>query len=660
MTTGFPLPGVIVDPNGKTIAVAITDSNGNTPTVYSDPFGLSPVAIPQQITARTTYYMPSEGPWKFAGLGTVTLEDAQLATLTRQSVTVNNEKLNVVERGYMVQNSGADQSTGLNAAAVAVSLANGGGGGGLFIPAGIYHLGSTTIAPPSARVCEITGEGGGGTAFPQTGVTTLLWDSDPGAGLFGSYGLDLTNVSQPRVSNLAMRGPGTGATPDGGMPTGMSGIKSTSSSIIERCGITNFAAGIAYPRADHSTIRSCYVGSCGFGVHWLPSLATGSDQHISDSLFQNFCASFAIAATAFLDGSGITDVGLFSPIGILRYDDTLGTAASSFLTNCTFGGACATEAAGTAAIFDELHANSSLGLPIDGCDFCSRFVYQAPINSQHLWSGVFSVNTSAGTSLTINISNNFLLRKGMTVVGSGVPANTTITAISGSWPWNPTAVLTVSNSVSSPTSVTIAQPQLGSIVARTITNNYFHGQLISAVSNFPYLYADLTIGGNTADDGLTALNIAVGAGGGLTGGGATRVGGNIFGNGGTIGISAERMNTGSSATQGDLLMRVTGNGLTQADGTRRPYGVALRNATTSLSVDVQRQANTLLGLYNGPLVRNLTASNIAANALVYVDATNHGGVSGTAPGSGWIYPIGVNGASIINAGTTGRLDELWL
>lgn len=63
MTVGFPYPALIVDPQGVSTSVTISDTHGNTASVYADAFANVAVPMPQTITARTTYFMPGEGPW---------------------------------------------------------------------------------------------------------------------------------------------------------------------------------------------------------------------------------------------------------------------------------------------------------------------------------------------------------------------------------------------------------------------------------------------------------------------------------------------------------------------------------------------------------------------------------------------------------------------
>jgi hypothetical protein len=88
--TTVPLPGLIVEPQGQTAVVNITDSHGNIATAYSDAFAVNPVSFPDTITSRTKFYLSSEGPWtvsaKVSGVelagGSYGLEDGQLGTVT--------------------------------------------------------------------------------------------------------------------------------------------------------------------------------------------------------------------------------------------------------------------------------------------------------------------------------------------------------------------------------------------------------------------------------------------------------------------------------------------------------------------------------------------------------------------------------------------------
>jgi hypothetical protein len=76
----------------------------------------------------------------------------------------------------------------------------------------------------------------------------------------------------------------------------------------------------------------------------------------------------------------------------------------------------------------------------------------------------------------------------MTVTGTGVPDNTTVRSVAGSWPWA-SATLTLNNTVSNPTSVVISQPNIATIVAYSIQNNDFFGVWELPTVAYPMLAA---------------------------------------------------------------------------------------------------------------------------------------------------------------------------
>lgn len=60
----FPYKPLVVDISGfSSVVVTFTDAHGGTPTVYADAFGVTPVSLPDTITARKTYFLPHDGPW---------------------------------------------------------------------------------------------------------------------------------------------------------------------------------------------------------------------------------------------------------------------------------------------------------------------------------------------------------------------------------------------------------------------------------------------------------------------------------------------------------------------------------------------------------------------------------------------------------------------
>lgn len=99
----YPLPAIrIVPPVGVTVLVSITNSAG-TPSVYADPYAVTPITMPCSVSVVTALYM-TEGLWtvscksngtELAGVSIV-LEDAQVADVTCRtpvSVSASNSVL---------------------------------------------------------------------------------------------------------------------------------------------------------------------------------------------------------------------------------------------------------------------------------------------------------------------------------------------------------------------------------------------------------------------------------------------------------------------------------------------------------------------------------------------------------------------------------------
>lgn len=83
----YPLPGVIVDPNGISTSITITSkTSGQTPTVYSDNAGQNVVSMPKTISAPYTFYLPGAGIWTVGGVD-VTLADDEVATVNLNTGT---------------------------------------------------------------------------------------------------------------------------------------------------------------------------------------------------------------------------------------------------------------------------------------------------------------------------------------------------------------------------------------------------------------------------------------------------------------------------------------------------------------------------------------------------------------------------------------------
>jgi hypothetical protein len=208
-------------------------------------------------------------------------------------------------------------------------------------------------------------------------------------------------------------------------------------------------------------------------------------------------------------------------------------------------------------------------------------------------------------------------------------------------------------------------PLFATWVCSFITGNEILGGLGGNPANYPYF----AVGGGT---GSFANNRIKDWSGTLTrattgpllvkanSSSPVRTWGNTFGTDGDV--SCPLIGTASRSgtiAAGDVLMTVSGQlgAATRCDTTRKPIGLAIKaNSSGNVDYYVRGSATT-----NGVTltVNNYTASSIAAGALVKADAANPGGVTtASSPNDGWV--IGVNSTSIINAGGSGTLAELWL
>lgn len=590
-------------------------------------------------------------------------------------VTVRDEKLNAVEAGYLVQNSVSDQHTGLQNFLTAIGGAVGGRGGSGYIPSGIYHMGNGTVTYPSGVTCGVEGEmppASYGTGTAGIGGTVLVWDSDVGGLADTTWGITLGGSSgfQQSLRQMTLEGPGTFFVSHPGIrPATLGGINAFENNVLEDLNIENFSSGIGWggpsQSYDHSNPRNLRIATCGYGWNFLAGNAGGGDFNAHGCNLNGSLAGIGVAqgCSTGLNGMSLIGCGLYGPIGIHRYGDTSGLQGN--LVDATQFIDTSFENNGVAAIYDEQWQSGVLGSFIQFSTFSNGFGWRAPNAAFAQWSATFSVSTSSGTSLTLTDGTGFVFRPGMTVVGTGVPANTVINSVAGNWPWS-TVVLTLNNSVTSPTSVVVGQPLLATWVAYHITDNDISGPALGeSVPGFP-LVACSFFGRNRVKDGTGMLSRA--QNGPLIIGSpalaSTFAWGNSIGDTGDNGclvLGSGIPSTGALAAGDVLMTRSNANGqLTKCDATRRPIGVAIRanNASNNGNVDYLVRASFDNAGTTIPII-NKGASNIAAGALVKVDAANPGGVTtASSPNDGWV--IGVNGASIINAGTSGNLGELWL
>jgi len=241
----------------------------------------------------------------------------------------------------------------------------------------------------------------------------------------------------------------------------------------------------------------------------------------------------------------------------------------------------------------------------------------------------------------------------MTVTGSGFAAGTTIASVAGEWPWS-AATLTLSTSPSgSPSSCTISQPFLATLVAQRVSNNEFFGNW--DLSTYPMICA----GGaalNRHHDGYGAYKAATSyALLARCDGGAT---------GNTFGLLESGLCVGSSYSyddfeQGDLVMKRAGyNGVVRCDGSRKPLGAAIRAISSSAGCVDYLIRGTTEELEAPIVVNNRSADSIPAGSLLKVDTANPGGIvaaANLADGPA----IGLNGDSAIPGGSAGHARELW-
>jgi hypothetical protein len=584
--------------------------------------------------------------------------------------SVSDVRLNVLDDGYMVQGSTSDQSAGFLAALTAAATAK----TGVYIPPGVYEF-TSPIQHPQVFSAEIKGDAS--YSMSGQGGTVLKWTTDPNKAnpgsnpLFGNAALDMTLVTAPNIIDITFNGPNRFSN---GMNNSMIGLKIGARSFVEHCSFDGWGAAIGVGgqgvSMDHHMIRKIYAINVGIGIIWLSGSTSSGDEYLENMCLEAQYAGFAIMSSAYVGallGSSVKDVGFYAPISVYRFDDGgPNDGNQNFLVKTQFLGACSTEFAGNAAIYDQpsfITTSTANKGAVSGCIFNTQFIYRAVTTTQANWTTTCPVTSVSGTQLSVTEGTGYWAQVGMTVTDTNgyYPAGTTITAISGQWPWS-TLTVTTSNAPSqTPSSVTIAQPYLGAICADNVSNNTFEGNLrtLPLQNTFPLIYVNSSANGNFSNDYLTAIQVAetsrlIGSKGNT----------NPLCDGNTWGVGVAQMSTSSMSSTstclaGDVLMRQTGNGLTIADGSRHALGIAVNSGASSRPVDyILKTANN--GRLTGATANNKGGSQIPANALVYVDAVNPGGITATQPtGVSFNQPIGINGVTAIAAGTSGVLDEVW-
>lgn len=239
----YPLPGVLIDPQGVSTSVAITDSHGNTPTVYADRFAVTTITMPDTITARKTYYLPGEGPWtvtptangEVTAATTLTLEDAQIATVTVGSaftagqwsqlgayVKVNEAPINVTD--YLSAGQTFTSTTDVTTAwqnALAAAASSITGSGEVFGPKGHHKL--TARLMPAVGV-SILCEGQSATILDfstLTGDNPIMGPVNNVGALFRGFTLKLASSGVATVPSLNYQAYVSPGNFPAGSPTGV-------------------------------------------------------------------------------------------------------------------------------------------------------------------------------------------------------------------------------------------------------------------------------------------------------------------------------------------------------------------------------------------------------------------------------------------------------
>lgn len=201
----YPLSGIIVNPNGQTsVVVNITDSHSNAASAFSDSGGQSAVTFPQTISARTTYYLGTDGPWtvsakvngvELAGQS-VTLEGSQVGTVTLSAPVTTGQQASApsappavvygivspITQSAAAASSGSNQArlyliTTLTGSATVTTVRFGVSVSSGNVDVGIYSLSGTTLtklASSGSTACPA-----GGDASITIASTTLNPTSGP-------------------------------------------------------------------------------------------------------------------------------------------------------------------------------------------------------------------------------------------------------------------------------------------------------------------------------------------------------------------------------------------------------------------------------------------------------------------------------------------------
>jgi hypothetical protein len=578
-------------------------------------------------------------------------------------VAVVSEALNACQAGYLTQGSQDDQHAGLQGFLNAIGHAVGGRGGRGVIPGGLYHMGNGQVSFPTGIPCEVEGEGGPiGYGIMDFG-TVLQWDSDVPGPPHQTYAITIgKGGARQRLRKMTLNGPSIRAGQAGGLMCALGGVHAVSGSTLEELYLRNFSSGVGWGGAglsyDHSSSFRVIADACGYGYHLLPGSGGGGDFHHERLWLSCTLAAVATAqsASSGLGGSNwISSSFAGCPFGIYRYAD--GSKLEADFIDATGFYGCSFEGNAHAVAYDELWQDGKYGGNIANSLFTWGAGYNSPGNySNTLWSKRFSVTQASGKQITVRDGSGFVFRPGMAVTGHGFAAGTTVTAVTGTWPWA-SATLTLSHApAGGASSCTVAQPQIAALVARTILNNDFLN-VWPQTNGHPALAA-IGITNNRYTDGSGALDTAVKTP--LIH--ATQSAANNVWGRGDSGLALGSAATTDKVACGDLVMKRAGygGGVVRCDGSRKPLGAAIRAADGHAGVAAcDYVIRACVDDSHGAIVRNRSGSAITPGALLKVDAAHPGGVM-TASSLADGPAIGVNGPGSIAAGATGIAGELWL
>jgi hypothetical protein len=618
----------------------------------------SALFLQYQATVKTWYAL-SGGP-SLAGPGPAAGQSSR-ALVESGSIVVVNEALNACDAGFLKQGSTADQSAGMQAFLNALGQALGGNGGRGIVPSGTYHMGSKPLAYP-APPCQVEGETPiGFVGWNPSGGTQLVWDTDVSGPHSTTFGITLGMHGTPQaLRQIHLSGPQRfyDPNPSGMLPCALGGINCGQGSRLDSVSLNLFSAGVGFGGPGHSFDHSCgdyvQVTNSGFGFNLLPGSNGAGDFHWTRLHLNGWCAAVAIAqsASSGLNGATFLGCGIYGPISFYRYGD--GSGAQGDFIDVTGLISVSTENAGHAVAYDELWQSGTEGAPIINSVFTWGAGYEAPNTGFSVWQKGFSVTGVSGNQLTVSDGNGFLFRPGMTVTGSGFATGTVVTSVAGAWPWS-SATLTLNNApTGSPSSCTIGQPFLATLVAHIVGNNEFFG------SFDPTSYPMICAGGadnNHHHDGYGAYQAAQSHP--LIAGCAGGCWGNVYGSV-ESGLCLGTVYASVDIEHGDLIMNRAGYSGWAAlcDGSRKPLGAAIRAASAnSGGVDYVIRANS--DQHGAIVVNNRGSATIPARSLLKVDAANPGGVT-VATNLADGPAIGISGTSDIAGGSSGNAGELWI